>query len=252
MSTQLIPAFPQCERQPAEFPYLEVSEFFYDTIQGEGVNIGVPAAFLRLQNCTLNCVWCDTEEVWKQGNPYGIKELVQMVMESDLASKLIQGHHLVITGGSPLRQQQALTYFLEELSICLGMTPYIEIENECVQSPTEKLSKYVSCWNNSPKLENSGNSRFARFKPEIIGRTARLENSWFKFVVTCDCEWEEIEADFLETNLITKEQIILMPQGQTREELKETMLQTVNMAIKHGVRYCSREHITLWDKKTGV
>lgn len=252
MSKQLIEAFPKEQKQPATFPYLEVSEFFYDTIQGEGINMGHPAAFLRLQHCILSCTWCDSEEVWREGNPYGIDGLIQMIIGSGLGGKLIDGHHLVLTGGSPLKQQTALVYFVEELTKTLGMLPYIEIENECVIKPFKTLIPLVSCWNNSPKLSNSGNSRFGRYKPDVIGMTASLENSWFKFVVTCDCEWEEIQMDFLDTNLITKEQIILMPQGQTREELKESMLQTVEMAIKYGVRYTSREHITLWDKKTGV
>ena len=252
MSKQIISAYPQFERLAGDFPYLEVSEFFYDTIQGEGVNIGHPAAFLRLQNCSLNCDWCDTTEVWQEGNPYGVNELVNRILDCELAGKLIAGQHLVITGGSPLRQQQALVYFVERLVQSLGMYPYIEIENECVYKPSARLVEYVSCWNNSPKLKNSGNSLFSRYKPDVIEVTSKLDNSWFKFVVTCDCEWEEIKESFLDTNLIRKEQVVLMPQGQTREELKETMLQTVEMAIKYGVRYTSREHVTLWGKKTGV
>jgi len=41
--------------KPGNVPFLEIADFFYDTIQGEGINIVQPAAFLRVQNCTHNC-----------------------------------------------------------------------------------------------------------------------------------------------------------------------------------------------------
>ena len=50
---------------------IRVSEYFY-SIQGEGLTVGVPAVFLRLQGCNLDCgssggSWvCDTEAVWNK------------------------------------------------------------------------------------------------------------------------------------------------------------------------------------------
>lgn len=253
MSTQLISAFPTFEKSgTGSINELNVSEFFYDTVQGEGIYTGQPASFLRLQGCTLNCIYCDTEEVWREGNPYTTKELIDLITKSELLHKLANGHHLVITGGSPFLQQFALIHFLQELIDTIGFTPFIEIENECVRKPLNDLLLLVSCWNNSPKLSNSGNSRFARYKPDVIGITAALKNSWFKFVVTCEEDWEEIQMDFLDTNLILLRQIILMPEGQTREEIAKHSSFVVDMAIKHHVRYSDRLHIQLWNKKTGV
>jgi organic radical activating enzyme len=234
--------------------YLNVSEFFYDTIQGEGIYAGHPAAFLRLQGCTLNCIYCDTTEVWNHGSPYSFKELFVLIRNSNILhqlSGLNGGQHLVITGGSPLLQQERLCNFIVEFERIM-FHPFIEIENECVVVPFPSLIKYINCWNNSPKLSGSGIPKKQRYRPEIIQRMSTLRNSWFKFVVDCKEDWEEISMDFLEPQLIGREHIVLMPKGATRAELEQNREMVVNMAIQHGVRYSDRLHIQLWDKTVGV
>jgi len=257
MIKTLIAAKPDFHKEVEGLEILEVAEFFYDTIQGEGINTGCPAAFLRLQHCTLNCVWCDTEEVWRQGNPYTFEELFFLMEEWDvhtnsLICKLQQGQHLVITGGSPLKQQWNLINFLEVFVKKYGFKPYIEIENECTLRPSLNLIPYIDCWNNSPKLANSRNTSNSRYKPEIIKYFSNLPNSWFKFVISDITNWQEIQKYFLHKGLISYSQIILMPQGATREELEKNREFVVHLAVEKNVRYCTREHIVLWDKKTGV
>lgn len=257
MSTCIIEANPVYKREvnPALLipgQYLEISEFFFDTIQGENF-VGYPAAFLRLKNCTLSCQWCDTQEVWRFGNPYLFSELFELMQYFDLIRRLQEGQHLVLTGGSPLRQQWALINFLTEFESRYKFIPIIEIENECTIMPKPEMIKFVSCWNNSPKLESSGNSRSSRHHPEILEKLSSLSHSWFKFVISDpEQDWEEIDRDFIRTGLIRKEQIVLMPQGATRDELIANRQAVVNLAVSKNVRYSTREHIILWDKKTGV
>ena len=38
---------------------MKISEIFY-SIQGEGVEIGLPTVFVRLFACDLRCTWCDS------------------------------------------------------------------------------------------------------------------------------------------------------------------------------------------------
>lgn len=253
MITTLIPAFPKVKRDHLKDDpeVLHVAEFFMNTIQGEGINIGHPAAFLRLQHCTLNCGWCDTTEVWQQGNPYTIDELFE-IMKDNLVEKLENGHHLVLTGGSPLRQQKMLIEFLSAFEVEFGFFPYVEIENECTIMPDSTLIDYISCWNNSPKLSGSGNPKVLRYKPDILRRLSDLPNSWFKFVVYNKNHMHEIIQEFVNPGLINMDQIILMPLGADRGELNETRKLTVALAVENGVRYCTREHIVLWNRKTGV
>lgn len=248
----LIPSNPKFVRQLDNWDsYLQVSEFFSHTIQGEGINIGKPAVFLRMQSCTMNCVWCDTASVWRQGNPYSFEELFELMETHGTIDFLRDGASLVLTGGSPLLQQKELADFLDAFFDKYDFMPYVEVENECTLVPNV-LIPYVACWNNSPKLSNSGNVVQLRYKPEVLKKLNHLENSWFKFVIRNENDWQEIVEDFISTGYVSKHRIILMPVGGSREELNKNAPTVVDIAIRNNVRYCSREHVQLWDTLTGV
>jgi organic radical activating enzyme len=231
---------------------LKISELFSRTIQGEGVSIGCPATFLRLTNCTLNCRWCDTGEVWKKGGEWSFQELFDLIESEGVVEDLKKGHKFVITGGSPLLQQTKIIKFIETFKRKYGFFPEVEIENECVLMPLPQLIKLVSQWNNSPKLENSGMKKSLRHKPTIISLTSKLKNSWFKFVVKGEDCIEEIKKDFINNNLINPNQVILMPCADSLIELSSLREKVIELAVKEGWRFSDRLHITVWDKKTGV
>ncbi len=250
---QIISAYPKEKRTIiTDLPFINVAEFFTRTVQGEGINIGVPSAFLRVQGCTQNCAWCDSKDVRQQGNPYTFDELFQLMEQNGLIDDLKAGHHFVITGGSPVKQQDALISFLEVLEIQYGFVPYVEIENECTLMPLPAFEFLVKCWNNSPKLSNSGNPRQSRYQPAVLQELSSYKNSWFKFVVEDETDWQEIQMDFLDPGLIQKDQIILMPVGRDIKELEQNRIPVVELAIKHGVRFTDRLHVTLWNTLTGV
>lgn len=228
---------------------LIVSEFFGNTVQGENFS-GVPSTFLRLTGCTLDCIWCDTLEVWRYGKEYSFDDLIQLLLDSNLSYKLQQGQHLIITGGSPLKQERRVIGFINRFIERLGFKPYIELENEAVRMPSKELEALVDCWNNSPKLANSQMKERARYKSEIISHMSGLNNSWFKFVVSSEQDWEEIKRDYLPH--IKREQLVLMPEGQDREQLQAHYDIVVDIAVRENVRMCDRLHVTIWNKKTGV
>jgi 7-carboxy-7-deazaguanine synthase len=71
-------------------------EQFY-TIQGEGLNTGRAAYFIRLGGCDVGCVWCDVKESWDaDAHPR------QSVAELVAAASEYPGRNVVITGGEPL------------------------------------------------------------------------------------------------------------------------------------------------------
>lgn len=195
---------------------------------------------------------CDTLEVWRYGNPYTFNELFELIEKFDLVRKFKEGQRLVLTGGSPVLQQDSVVKFIQEFIKRYKFKPYIEIENECTLMPHDQLVNIVDLWNNSPKLSDSGNADFIRYQPRVLSYLSSLKNAWFKFVVSKEEDWEEIKSDFLDTNLIRKDQIVLMPLGATRQELIENREKVVEIAIRENVRYTTREHVIIWDRKTGI
>lgn len=143
---------------------LNISEMFADTIQGEGIYIGHPATFLRLQGCSLDCTYCDSNEVWRYGDQYSYDHLFALIDTHKVPAKLHAGQHLVLTGGSPLLQQKNLAEFLIEFIRRYSFKPFIECENEAVIMPNSTMFRLVDCWNNSPKLEGSGCKKDQRYK----------------------------------------------------------------------------------------
>lgn len=86
-----------------------VMEDFY-TIQGEGMNTGRAAYFIRLGGCDVECVWCDVKESWDANKHplLTISDLLEKVKGSP--AKLV-----VITGGEPaMHDLTALTNVLKE------------------------------------------------------------------------------------------------------------------------------------------
>lgn len=230
---------------------LIVAESFY-SMQGEGQTMGIPCVFLRLGGCNLLCEgkgWrCDTIEVWKKGimTPY------EEVLKQELVHKLATGAHLVITGGEPLMQQQAILEYLHVFYTMFEFIPTIEIETNGTIKPDIVLCKYVKYWNVSPKLSSSGETFIRRFKADVLNFfNLEIDNNvCFKFVISSKKDVDEMVNDFCEE--ISFRKVILMPAGSSQKELEITRQLTAESALEFNIRYCDRLHISIWNQKTGV
>ncbi len=86
---------------------MEISEIFL-SIQGEGVDIGLPTVFIRTSKCNLQCSWCDTKYSWEPGE--------ERTEESILEEVLSYGVNLVcISGGEPMLQAEEVTKLVSML-----------------------------------------------------------------------------------------------------------------------------------------
>ena len=88
----------------------------FQTLQGEGVYTGVPAIFVRLQGCPVECSWCDTKHTLQLDADQRLSDPALILKTEDSASWCSmtisdlqtlfteQGYtakHVVITGGEP-------------------------------------------------------------------------------------------------------------------------------------------------------
>jgi len=97
---------------------VRVNEVFY-SIQGEGVNQGLPTVFVRLQGCNLHpgCTYCDTDYARENGGTeYTTDGVVAKIVSLSPSSKT----RVCITGGEPLLQVEGL----EELVATLNKFNY--------------------------------------------------------------------------------------------------------------------------------
>jgi len=230
---------------------LIVSETFY-SIQGEGSTMGIPSVFLRLAGCNLLCEsthWrCDTIEVWRKGKTFPFAD----VLKEEYIDHLNNGAHLVITGGEPMMQQQAIIDYLKWLRDFRNVYPVVEIETNGTVELIEKFPiGWVHYWNVSPKLPNSG-MPYERRVNEIALK--QLSNSpgnkaIFKFVISNEQDLIAMDEEY---GFLPHPQIMLMPAGDTIESLQKTRPMVVELCKKFGFRFSDRMHISIWDKKTGV
>lgn len=240
---------------------LPVSEVF-TSIQGEGCTTGVPSIFLRLAGCNLMCggqgtqfdkelhngaTWrCDTIEVWMQAKS---KELSEVFTPLQM-TQFKRGYHLIITGGEPLMQQGKIIELINYLQDELRMKPFIEVETNGTIEPNEQMKEFVNLWNVSPKLSNSGNERDMRFKPDVIAILATLPRVQFKYVISSREDFKEALNSFI--HIHGTELTTLMPAGENEELLTKTRQEVAQICIDEGIRYTDRQHIVIWNQKTGV
>ncbi len=145
---------------------IKVNEIFI-SFQGEGPYIGIPATFLRLYGCNLNCEWCDTD--------IGTYEILSVDEVAEILMTQMEFNNidlLVITGGEPTLQMGEIKRLIKELP------EDIKIQLETNGSIFEYVPEmeYVI----SPKVD----------KEKVFENYYKYENVFFKFVI---CSQEDID-----------------------------------------------------------
>jgi 7-carboxy-7-deazaguanine synthase len=101
--------------------------------------------------------------------------------------------------------------------------------------------------------------RHDRERIDVDALAALIEDYPFqlKFVVTERADVEEA-TDLIEelreetTTRIRDSDVLLMPEGTTRERLADTREVTANLALEYGYRYTPRLHVDLWNDAPGT
>lgn len=77
-------------------PSWKVNEVFY-SIQGEGKHTGMPAVFVRLAGCSMNCPFCDTKYAFQTGEEWDETRLLAELKKYPCKT-------VIVTGGEPTEQ----------------------------------------------------------------------------------------------------------------------------------------------------
>lgn len=231
---------------------MRISEIFF-SVQGEGKLTGVPSVFVRTSGCNLRCQWCDTP--YASWNPEG--------EEMDVAAILREvARHptrfCVVTGGEPM-----IAKGIHELLKALRAAgKHITIETAATVPPDgvecDLASLSPKLANSTPSSEQAGDAwkdrhERTRWQPEIVRAWCDRFEHQLKFVVSSEADLSEIEAMLSEAAIKTApENILLMPEGRSVEELQTLGPQVVEWCKARGWRYCARVHVELWGNKRGT
>ena len=240
---------------------MKICEIF-ETVQGEGPNLGVPSLFIRTGGCNLRCQFkgeaCDTpyavftNKQLDKKNPslkygYGVwHDMTVHTLSYLIAHQNIR--HIVWTGGEPLLWQDEILEIINMLDE--SFSHEFESNGTIVLIDSLRRKNNVN-FNLSVKLSSSNQEE--SYKNKTINTAALLsypqEKSIYKFVIT------NPKQDLEEINNVIKIKklpVYLMPEGLTRETVIKNSPVIVQMAIDNNFRFTPREHINIWDQKKGV
>lgn len=180
---------------------LKIIEMF-KSIEGEGVDIGIPTFFLRLAGCNINCYYCDTKYSWnyESGKDILFEDIIKEFKKS-LTKRFL------ITGGNPLLQSKNLNNFIESTDIRkMKVDINIESPGMFINSDIYKLYTLVDriCLDFKPKkIYNFDNFGRSLYLENTLNTIKMFENKIVLKVILSD-----IERDFkFFINTFTKDSI---------------------------------------------
>ena len=214
-----------------------VNEIFY-SIQGEGPQIGMPAVFIRLTGCNLDCPWCDTKYAMEEGVQMTLEEIVEDVIHYKCPN-------VVITGGEPMLQP------LKDLVLKLSSYRkkiYIETNGTIYDSGLIGFATFIV----SPKITQG-----TIYKGKVLSSYRENLGKWsihgnFKFVIDTKDDLDDV-VKFCDSVKPYKP-VYLMPQATDEKEMKDKILWLID-EVKNTYPYfrvTPRIHIWLYGNQRGV
>ncbi len=238
---------------------LPINELFY-SLQGEGKLAGVPSVFVRTSGCNLRCWFCDSYHTsWEPTGAWlSIDDIVDEIRSYE------QADHVVLTGGEPLIHEQSV-HLLDELAD-YGYHTTVETNGTIYRdaaidlaSISPKLSSSTPTPDQDPKGDGEWETRHEDRRIDLEALTSLVDQyeSQLKFVVTEPDDLSEID-DLVDqvreraATTVANDDVLLMPEGMTRDELDDKRNDVAELAIERGYRYTPRLHVDLWNDEPGT
>ena len=168
-------------------PSWKVNEIFY-SIQGEGRHTGMPAIFVLLAGCSMNCPFCDTKYAAREGQDTDAKTLLKEL--SAWPAKAV-----IVTGGEPSEQDlPALIAVLKDAGYQVHLETNGSIDTDVSRADFVCVSpkRYVS--------------------PEMLKKADVI-----KIVVGQETDLEDLQKYYAYEN--AKTQIYLQPESNKQENI---------------------------------
>ncbi|MGB9930973.1 7-carboxy-7-deazaguanine synthase QueE [Haloarcula amylolytica] len=242
----------------AETGDLPINELF-QSLQGEGRLAGVPSVFVRTSGCNLRCWFCDSYHTsWEPTHDwFTVDDVLAAVEEYD-------ADHVVLTGGEPLIHDSSAD-LLERLAD-RGYHTTVETNGTVVpDAPIDLASVSPKLASSTPTADRDpdGDGEWAdrheerRLDVPTLAELVETYDTQLKFVVTGREDMAEIErlVERLRDSAsarVRDDDVLLMPEGQTRDQLEATRETVADLSLEYGYRYTPRLHVDLWNDAPGT
>jgi 7-carboxy-7-deazaguanine synthase len=213
----------------------------YRSIQGEGLLTGVPSVFVRASGCNLRCWFCDTPYTsWRpEGVDTPIDEIVAQVEEWDT-------RHVVVTGGEPMLYAELIPLCAQlraigrHITIETAGTLYLPVVCD-LMSISPKFASSAPAGRSHPRWHRRHLRE--RHRPEVIARMLEEYEYQMKFVIDTLADLDEVVKYLAELPQISRDRVLLMPQGTEREQLEARAAWLRPYCDTEGFIFCPRKQI---------
>lgn len=218
---------------------------------------------------------CDTyyaiyPEFKKFRKDISVDEVAQDIVSRCASSKGKRLPDLVITGGEPLLHQRELLKLFSETSL-LYTIKNVTFETNGTQPLSQELSDYfqfnfVTQWlfSISPKLYNSGHTRFDTLCPQAIKSYCNHDHQnnikiVLKFVISFDRNIEKTKEDCLDfirsyrSHDVIVDEVYIMPEGAIFDDhYLNNARKCIDWCIEMGFNYSPRLQVELFGNGVGT
>jgi len=193
----------------------------YPSIQGEGLLVGLPSLFIRIQGCNLRCPWCDQPSALPFKSPStSLEDLINLV-------ETYPHKHVIITGGEPLTES-SLPELVKEL-LKIGKSVQIETNGTLWQEELEDVAEniHITC---SPKAVANW----------YVHQKIRKYAKELKFVVD---EYLNLDVLLAFEDFLKRSCVVLQPESNKSEFLEKALdLQNKLLSLVYEVRVLPQVH----------
>jgi len=207
---------------------MQICEIFH-SVQGEGIDIGLPTLFVRTSGCNLRCEWCDTKYAWEGGEDIEVEKIKEKLDE-------IECQRVCITGGEPLLQEDTL-----ELINILLPSYEISIETNGSMDISDLIDKDLRISMDYKTPSSNMQEKMREDNLEVLRSQDQL-----KFVISNRDDYE-FSVDILKKFSPKCEVIFQTEEDYDINELAESVLED-----DIEVRVLPQLHKIIWGDKEGV